>query len=67
MSGDMFFRDLDTGKAILIYANSHIEAGEALIRYGRYAEGLSQLQAAIMVSPDMKAQVDQIKAGYGLR
>ncbi|MSM38199.1 MAG: DUF2723 domain-containing protein [Geobacter sp.] len=67
MSGDMFFRDLDTEKAILIYANSHVEAGEALIRFGRYAEGLRQFQQAESISPEMRSQITQILAGYGLR
>ena len=66
MSGDMFFRDLDTGKAILIYANSHIEAGEALIRFGRASEGLRQFQLALQISPEMAPQIAQIRAGYGL-
>ena len=33
------FLDLDTGKAILIYANSYLEAGEFLLNIGRVAQG----------------------------
>ncbi|MBT0664561.1 DUF2723 domain-containing protein [Geobacter pelophilus] len=67
MSGDMFFRDLDTGKAILIYANSHIEAGEALIRFGNFNEARKQLMMAEQIAPETKRQVDQIRSSYGLR
>ena len=37
---EMFFRDLDTGKAILIYANGHLEAGETLLRLRQLGEGV---------------------------
>ncbi len=67
MSGDMFFRDLDTGKAILIYGNSHVEAGETLIRYGRFAEAQTQFRMAEQIAPEMKNQIMQIRAGYGIR
>jgi hypothetical protein len=67
MSGDMFFRDLDTGKAILIYANCHLEAGEALIRFGRFEEGKRQLLLAAQISPEMRPQVMRTLAGFGLR
>lgn len=67
MAGDMFFRDLDTGKAILIYANSHVESAEALIRFGRFDEGRQQLNMAEKIAPEMKGQVSQIRASYGIR
>jgi 4-amino-4-deoxy-L-arabinose transferase-like glycosyltransferase len=67
LSGEMFFRDLDTGKAILIYANNHLEAGEALMRFGRYEEGERQFRQALEIAPEVKPQVDQIRAGFGLR
>ncbi len=67
MSGDMFFRDLDTSKAILIYGNSHIEAGEALIRFGRFDDAQIQFRMAEQIAPEMKNQIMQIRAGYGLR
>ncbi|GAM11512.1 transmembrane protein 260 [Geobacter sp. OR-1] len=67
MSGDMFFRDLDTGKAILIYANSRVEAGEALIRFGRFDEAKQQLMSAEQISPEISRQVNQIRSSYGLR
>jgi hypothetical protein len=67
ISGGMFFRDLDTGKAILIYANSHVEAGEALIRFGRFEEAKQQLLIAEQLAPEMKGQVSQIRSSYGIR
>jgi hypothetical protein len=67
ISGGMFFRDLDTGKAILIYANSHVEAGEALIRFGRFEEAKQQLMIAEQLAPEMKGQVSQIRSSYGIR
>jgi hypothetical protein len=66
LSGEMFFRDLDTGKAILIYANSHVEAAETLIRFGFFDQARKQLNDALLVSPDMKSQVEQIRALYRL-
>ncbi len=66
MGGDMFFRDLDTSKAILIYANSHMESGETLLRLGRGGEGVAELQLAQTIAPDLTAQVSQILRGYGM-
>lgn len=67
MSGDMFFRDLDTGKAILIYANSHLETGESLIRFGRFDDARKHLLLAEQIAPEMKEQVAQVRASYGIR
>jgi len=58
MRGDMFFRDLDTGKAIQIYANSRMEGGESLIALGRAAEAVTQLRIAEMISPELAPTVD---------
>jgi len=66
MGGDMFFRDLDTSKAILIYANSHLESGETLLRLGRTGDGMAELQLAQAIAPDLSAQVSQILRGHGL-
>lgn len=66
IAGEMFFRDLDTGKAILIYANSHMEAGEALMSLGHFGEGLQELKTAARISPELRMQITQILAGYGV-
>jgi hypothetical protein len=59
------FLDLDTGKAILIYANSYLEAGEFLFDIGRYEEGMQMLNKAEMISPEMKASKQQVLMRYG--
>lgn len=66
VSGDMFFRDLDTSKAILIYATSHMESGETLLRLGRVAEGVAELRIAEQIAPDLHSQVTQLLRGYGM-
>ncbi|HEY6871701.1 MAG TPA: DUF2723 domain-containing protein [Geobacteraceae bacterium] len=66
LGGDMFFRDLDTSKAILIYANSHLESGETLLQLGRAADGVAELRLAQAIAPDLTVQVNQILRGYGL-
>ncbi|WP_243689204.1 hypothetical protein [Geotalea toluenoxydans] len=67
ISGEMFFRDLDTGKAILIYANSHLESGETLLRMRQLGQGVAELRAAERIAPQMQMQVAQILSGYGIR
>lgn len=67
ISGEMFFRDLDTGKAILIYANGHLEAGETLLRLRQLGEGVQELRAAEKIAPELQMQVSGILSGYGLR
>ena len=59
------FLDLDTGKAILIYANSYLEAGEFLFEIGRFNEGMQMLNKAEKISPDMKASKQQVLTRYG--
>jgi hypothetical protein len=54
------FRDLDTGKAILIYAISHLDVGETLLSIGMIREGLAELKKAQEIAPDLQAQVQQI-------
>lgn len=63
----MFFRDLDTGKAILIYANSRIEVAEALIREGRLADGIDNLRMAARISPEVAPEVSQTLSRFGVR
>jgi hypothetical protein len=65
--GEMFFRDLDTGKAILIYASTYMEAGETLLRLGRKGEGVACLRIAERISPELAGQVNQLVMSYGVR
>ncbi len=67
IGGEMFFRDLDTSKAILIYANSHMEAGELLLRSAKIEEGVLEMKAAVKTSPEFGNQVASILAGYGIK
>ncbi|SNB45845.1 DUF2723 domain-containing protein [Geobacter sp. DSM 9736] len=67
INDDMFFRDLDTGKAILIYASAHMEAGETFLRLGRVQEAVRELRMAERIAPEMQGQVARILSGYGLR
>jgi len=59
------FLDLDTGKAILIYANSYLEAGEFLFSISRFEEGMLMLNKAEQISPEMKASKQQVLMRYG--
>ena len=63
----MFFRDLDTTKAILIYATSHLESGEMLLRLGRIEEGLAEFKISETISPEMHGQIAQILQTYGAK
>jgi hypothetical protein len=60
------FLDLDTGKAIMIYANSYLEVGEFLAGINRYQEAVLMLRKSEFISPDMRAPVSQIRMRYGL-
>ncbi len=59
------FLDLDTGKAIMIYANSYLEAGDFLLSIGRIEPGMQMLNRALLISPDMKLPVQQTISRYG--
>lgn len=67
MGNEMFFRDLDTGKAILIYANSRIEVAEALIGENRLGDGIENLRLAARISPEVAYDVAQALARYGVK
>jgi hypothetical protein len=67
VGGEMFFRDLDTGKALLIYASGHMEAAEGYLQAGNIAWGVSELRTAQQISQEMAPQVSQLKARYGLK
>jgi hypothetical protein len=59
------FLDLDTGKAILIYGNSYLEAGEFLMSIGRTVQGRQMLSKAEMISPELRASIQQVLLRYG--
>lgn len=67
LTSTMFFRDLDTSKAILIYASSYLESGETLLRVGKVAEGIMALRFAARISPELRDQVEQVVKGYVTR
>ena len=60
------FLDLDTGKAISIYANGFIEVGDFFASLHRNKEALTMLEKAEQISPEMRAPVDQVRMRYGL-
>ena len=60
------FLDLDTGKAILIYANSYLEVGEFFAGINRHQEAIMMLRKAEQISPEMRASTDQIRMRFGL-
>lgn len=60
------FLDLDTGKAILIYANSYMEAGEFFAGMSRFQEARMMLGKAEQISPEMQAPAEQLRMRYGL-
>jgi hypothetical protein len=60
------FLDLDTGKAIMIYANSYVESGEFLLGINRIQDGMIMLNRAEQISPEMKFAADQIRMRFGL-
>lgn len=63
----MFFRDLDTGKAILIYGAALLESGENLLKLGRKDEGVRALDLAGRITPQAGQQALQILRTYGVR
>ena len=67
MGNEMFFRDLDTSKAILIYANSRIETAEALFGENRIGDGIESLRIAARISPEVAYDVAQELARYGVK
>jgi hypothetical protein len=60
------FLDLDTGKAIMIYANSYLEAGEFLVSIKMVGEGLQMLDKAELIAPTMRASKLQVLRRYGI-
>lgn len=66
-TSQMGFRDLDTGKAILIYAMARLEGGETLLRTGYRSQGAEELRLAAAIAPEMRMQVEQMLNAYGAR
>jgi len=66
-TSQMGFRDLDTGKAILIYAMARFEGGETLLRTGYRSQGVEELRQAAAIAPELRMQVEQILGAYGAR
>jgi hypothetical protein len=65
--GDMFFRDLDTGKAIMIYGSSKLEMAEALFRAGQTGAAINAAYESRRISPEMAPQAGQLLSNVGLR
>ncbi len=63
---DMFFRDLDTGKAILIYAASLMESGETRLRMGQREAGARDLEVAASIAPEIKPRVAALLSANGV-
>ncbi len=59
------FADMDTAKAILIYANSYLEAGEAMMALGYPQKGREMLDKCVRISPEMKKTTEQVMLRYG--
>lgn len=66
-TSQMGFRDLDTGKAILIYAMARLEGGETLLRAGYRPQGAEELRQAAAIAPELRMQVEQMLNAYGVR
>jgi hypothetical protein len=58
------FRDLDTEKAIMIFAISHMDAGKDLLSLGMVSEGFAELDTAEKIMPDLAWQVRQAETEY---
>jgi len=57
------YRDLDTGKAVSIYANTLFDVGNHLLRLGYSDEAYTQFGEAAKISPGLKQQVKDIMFG----
>ena len=64
---EMPFRDLDTGKAILIYGNAALEEGEFLMRLGNRSQAMEALTRAALISPELQPSVQQLLMQSGGR
>ena len=66
-TSQMGFRDLDTGKAILIYAMGRLEGGETLLRTGYRSQGAEEVRQAAAIAPELRGQVEQMLGAFGMR
>jgi hypothetical protein len=57
------YRDLDTGKAVSIYANTMFDSGNHLLRLGYSDEAYAQFGEAVKISPGLRQQVRDIMFG----
>ncbi len=64
---EMPFRDLDTGKAILIYGNSALEEGEQLLRLGMISQGMEALGRAVLIAPELTSAAQRVQLQTGGR
>jgi hypothetical protein len=63
----LFFRDLDSEKAIQIYAYCRLEAGRTLLSLGRAGEGVAELRMSGRLSPAMLGEARRILREHGVR
>jgi len=61
------FLDIDTEKAIQIYAHGYLESGELLLSAGENEMGTEMLNRAMQVSPGIRKQVEQVYVRFGGR
>lgn len=59
------FLDLDSIKAVRIYAYSRLEAGETLLSLGRVADGRAELGQAEKIDPGLRQEARRILLEYG--
>jgi hypothetical protein len=63
----LFFRDLDSDKAVQIYAYSRLDAGRTLLSLGRTGEGSAELLMSGRLSPAMLGEARRIMLEHGVR
>lgn len=63
----IFFRDLDSVKAVQIYLYSRLETGKTLLTLGMTKQGKAELLAAEQMSPALHNEVQRILAENGVR
>jgi hypothetical protein len=61
----MFFTDLDTGKAALIYASALAESAESLFKLGKKETALRELEQARLIAPEFAPQLSELLSRYG--
>ncbi|MRR56772.1 MAG: DUF2723 domain-containing protein [Deltaproteobacteria bacterium] len=66
-SGDLPFLDLDSVKAVRIYAYSRLESGETFLSLGRDREGGAELRMAERIDPGLRNEARRILHEHGAR